>query len=171
MHHRLLSVTALVIIVGGNFPYGFKGARSAPGADLAGWPTGRGAGGRRWAGGGRPGGSPRCCSGRALDAAADLALPGPAAPQPAHAVPAGGPGGHLAAAQLTARGGPDHDHAVAGIVARLLQLPRRAVVCAEDETHLNLLPHVRASWTLRGARPLIPTRARTGRSPCWARWS
>jgi hypothetical protein len=23
---------------------------------------------------------------------------------------------------------------------------------AEDETHLNLLPHVRASWTLRGAR-------------------
>jgi hypothetical protein len=31
------------------------------------------------------------------------------------------------------------------------------VVCAEDETHLNLLPHVRASWTLRGARPTIPT--------------
>ena len=36
-----------------------------------------------------------------------------------------------------------------GIVARLLKLPRRAVVLAEDETHLNLLPHVRASWTLR----------------------
>jgi hypothetical protein len=46
---------------------------------------------------------------------------------------------------------------VAGIVARLLELPRRAVVCAEDETHLNLLPHVRASWTLRTARPKIPT--------------
>ena len=28
---------------------------------------------------------------------------------------------------------------------------------AEDETHLNLLPHVRASWTPRGARPQIPT--------------
>jgi hypothetical protein len=59
--------------------------------------------------------------------------------------------------RLTARGDPCHDHVVAGIVARLIELPRRAVVLAEDETHLNLLPHVRASWTLRGARPQIPT--------------
>jgi hypothetical protein len=59
--------------------------------------------------------------------------------------------------KLTARGDPDHDHVVAGIVARLLELPRRAVVLAEDETHLNLLPHVRASWTPRGTRPKIPT--------------
>ena len=57
----------------------------------------------------------------------------------------------------TARGDPDHDHVVAGIVARLIKLPRKAVVCAEDETHLNLLPHVRASWTLRGRRPQVPT--------------
>ena len=59
--------------------------------------------------------------------------------------------------KLTARGDPDHDHVVAGVVARLLELPRRAVVLAEDETHLNLLPHVRASWTLRGRRPEVPT--------------
>ena len=59
--------------------------------------------------------------------------------------------------KLTARGDPDHDHVVAQIVARLIELPRRAVVLAEDETHLNLLPHVRASWTLRGARPQVPT--------------
>jgi hypothetical protein len=59
--------------------------------------------------------------------------------------------------KLTARGDPDHDHVVAGIVARLLELPRRAVVLAEDETHLNLLPHVRASWTPRGVRPQVPT--------------
>jgi transposase len=59
--------------------------------------------------------------------------------------------------KLTARGDPDHDHVVAGVVARLLELPRQAVVLAEDETHLNLLPHVRASWTLRGARPEVPT--------------
>ena len=59
--------------------------------------------------------------------------------------------------KLTARGDPAHDHVVAAIVARLLDLPRRAVVLAEDETHLNLLPHVRASWTLRTARPKIPT--------------
>jgi hypothetical protein len=46
---------------------------------------------------------------------------------------------------------------VAAIVARLLALPRRAVVLAEDETHLHLLPHVRASWTRRGARPRVRT--------------
>ena len=59
--------------------------------------------------------------------------------------------------KLTARGDPYHDHVVAGIVARLIELPRRAVVLAEDETHLNLLPHVRASWTLRTARPKVST--------------
>jgi transposase len=59
--------------------------------------------------------------------------------------------------RLTARGDPDHDHVVAQIVARLIELPRRAVVLAEDETRLNLLPHVRASWTLRGARPEVVT--------------
>lgn len=59
--------------------------------------------------------------------------------------------------KLTARGDPDHDHVVAGIVARLIELPRQSVVLAEDETHLSLLPHVRASWTLRGARPEVLT--------------
>ena len=71
--------------------------------------------------------------------------------------------------KLTARGDPDHHHVVAGIVARLLDLPRRSVVLAEDETHLNLLPHVRASWTLRAARPQVPRQGRTGRSPRTAR--
>jgi len=59
--------------------------------------------------------------------------------------------------KLIARGDPYHDHVVAGIVARLLELPLRSAVLAEDETHLNLLPHVRASWTLRGARPQVLT--------------
>jgi transposase len=59
--------------------------------------------------------------------------------------------------KLTARGDPAHDHVVAGIVARLIDLPRQSVVLAEDETHLNLLPHVRASWTLRGMRPEVLT--------------
>jgi hypothetical protein len=40
-----------------------------------------------------------------------------------------------------ARGDLAHDHMVAGIVARLLELPRRSVVLAEDETHLNLPAH------------------------------
>jgi hypothetical protein len=59
--------------------------------------------------------------------------------------------------KLAARGDPWHDQAVAAIMARLLELPRRAVVLAEDETHLNLLPHVRASWTRRGLRPQVRT--------------
>ena len=71
--------------------------------------------------------------------------------------------------RLTARGDPVHDHVVAGIVARLLELPRRSVVLAEDETHLSLLPHVRASWTRAAAALRSPRRARTGRSPCSGR--
>jgi Homeodomain-like domain len=65
--------------------------------------------------------------------------------------------------KLTARGDPAHDQVVAAIVARLLALPRRAVVLAEDETHLNLLPHVRASRP--GAVPArrCAHRAGTGR--------
>ena len=59
--------------------------------------------------------------------------------------------------KLTARGDPAHDQVVAGIVARLAGLPRRPVVLAEDETRLNPLPHVRASWTLRGIRPEVLT--------------
>ena len=31
---------------------------------------------------------------------------------------------------------------------RWRQATRAVVVLAEDETHLNLLPHVRASWTV-----------------------
>ena len=62
---------------------------------------------------------------------------------------------------------------VAGIVARLLELPR-AVVLAEDETHLNLLPHVRASWTLRGAYTvdIVPQlSASAGRSLTRSEWA
>jgi transposase len=54
--------------------------------------------------------------------------------------------------KLIARGDPDHDHVVAGIVARLIELPRKAVVLAEDETHLNLLP-ARASQLDATRRP------------------
>jgi transposase len=59
--------------------------------------------------------------------------------------------------KLIARGDPEHDRVVAAIAARLAGLPRRAVVWAADETHLDLLPHVRASWTLWGRRPEVTT--------------
>jgi transposase len=65
--------------------------------------------------------------------------------------------------KLTARGDPWHDHAVAAIVARLLALPHRAVVLAEDETHLHLLPHVRASRPGGDSGRRSARRARTGR--------
>jgi transposase len=71
--------------------------------------------------------------------------------------------------KLTARGDPDHDHAVAQIVARLTGLPRRAVVLAEDETHLNLLPHGGPAGRRAAPARRSPPRARTGRSPCSAR--
>jgi hypothetical protein len=40
--------------------------------------------------------------------------------------------------KLTARGDPDHDHVVAEIVARLLELSRRSMVLAEDEASARL---------------------------------
>jgi transposase len=59
--------------------------------------------------------------------------------------------------KLIARGDPDHDQAVAAIVARLLELPHRSVVWVQDETHVHLLAHVRSGWTLRSRRPQIGT--------------
>jgi transposase len=56
-----------------------------------------------------------------------------------------------------ARGDPQRDQVVAAIRARLIKLPRRAVVWATAETHLNLLAHIRASWTLCGRRPEVAT--------------
>jgi hypothetical protein len=69
--------------------------------------------------------------------------------------------------KLTARGDPAHDQVVAGIVARLLELPRRSVVLAEDETHLNLLPHVRASWRLGPGRGVAPMPGQVGEGAPW----
>ena len=64
-----------------------------------------------------------------------------------------------------------HDRVVAGIVARLPELPRRAVLLAEDETHLNLLPHVRPAGRCAAPARWSRPRAKTGRSPCSARWN
>lgn len=46
--------------------------------------------------------------------------------------------------KLVARGDDEHDRICAAIADRLARLPRRAVVMAGDETHLHLLPHLRA---------------------------
>ncbi|MEV4250793.1 IS630 family transposase [Streptosporangium canum] len=59
--------------------------------------------------------------------------------------------------KLVARGDPARAHVVSEIAARLRALPRGAVVWATDETHVHLLPHIRATWTLRQRRPEIGT--------------
>ncbi|WP_329094206.1 MULTISPECIES: IS630 family transposase [unclassified Streptosporangium] len=59
--------------------------------------------------------------------------------------------------KLVARGDPDRWRVVAAIAARLRALPRGAVVWAADETHVHLLPHIRAGWTLRADRPAVVT--------------
>ncbi|MFI6887398.1 IS630 family transposase [Streptosporangium canum] len=59
--------------------------------------------------------------------------------------------------KLIARGDPDRWRVLADITARLRALPRGAVVWATDETHVHLLPHIRAGWTLRPRRPEVAT--------------
>ena len=59
--------------------------------------------------------------------------------------------------RLTARGDPDRARVLAALRRHLAALPCGSVVLAEDETHLHLLPHVRASWIVRGTRQQVAT--------------
>jgi transposase len=59
--------------------------------------------------------------------------------------------------RLTARGDPDRRRVLAALRRRLRALPPGSVVLAEDETHLQWLPHVRATWALRGTRHRVAT--------------
>jgi transposase len=59
--------------------------------------------------------------------------------------------------RLVAKGDPDHDAICARIRRRIARLPAGSVVLAEDEAHLDLLPAVRATWTLRGQRHRVLT--------------
>jgi transposase len=59
--------------------------------------------------------------------------------------------------RLVAKGDPDRDQVLADLHQQLTDLPEGAVVLAEDETHLNLLPWVRATWIARGTRQEVMT--------------
>ena len=59
--------------------------------------------------------------------------------------------------RLVARGDPDRQQVLAELRRRISGLPDGAVVLAEDETHVNLLPWVRATWIARGARQQVMT--------------
>ena len=59
--------------------------------------------------------------------------------------------------RLVAKGDPDRDQVLAALHQQLGKLPEGAVVLAEDETHVNLLPWVRATWVLGGTRQQVMT--------------
>jgi transposase len=59
--------------------------------------------------------------------------------------------------RLVAKGDPDRDQVLADLHQQLGDLPAGAVVLAEDETHVNLLPWLRATWILKGTRQPVMT--------------
>jgi transposase len=59
--------------------------------------------------------------------------------------------------RLVAKGDPDRDQVLAALRQTIASLPQGAVVLAEDETHLNLLPWVRSTWIVKGSRQQIMT--------------
>jgi transposase len=59
--------------------------------------------------------------------------------------------------RLVAKGDPDRDQVLADLHQQLSDLPEGAVVLAEDETHINLLPWVRSTWILNGQRQQVMT--------------
>jgi hypothetical protein len=52
---------------------------------------------------------------------------------------------------------PDRDVVLAELHQQLAELPAGTVVLAEDETHVNLLPWVRATWIPHGQRQEVMT--------------
>jgi transposase len=59
--------------------------------------------------------------------------------------------------RLAAKGDPNRDQVLDDLHQQLRNLPEGAVVLAEDETHINLLPWVRATWIPRGTRQAVMT--------------
>jgi transposase len=53
--------------------------------------------------------------------------------------------------RLVARGDPDRDQILDDLHHAIAELPDGAVLLAEDETHINLLPWVRSTWTPAGS--------------------
>jgi transposase len=59
--------------------------------------------------------------------------------------------------RLVAKGDPDRDQILADLHQQLEGLPDGAVLLAEDETHINLLPWVRSTWIPKGTRQQVMT--------------
>jgi len=52
---------------------------------------------------------------------------------------------------------PDRDQVLAELRQTIAEAPDDAVVLAEDETHINLLPRVRVTWIAHGQHQLMMT--------------
>jgi transposase len=59
--------------------------------------------------------------------------------------------------RLVAKGDPDREQVLAALHQAISELPTGAVVLAEDETHINLLPWVRSTWIPHGQREEVMT--------------
>ena len=66
--------------------------------------------------------------------------------------------------RLVAKSDPRRAAILSTIRRRLSRLPAGSVVIAEDEAHLDLLPHVRASWIPRGRRQQVMTPGKNRRA-------
>jgi transposase len=62
----------------------------------------------------------------------------------------GGPG-------WSPRANPDREQILTDLRQTIAELPDGAVVLAQDETHINLLPWVRATWIAKGCRQQVMT--------------
>jgi transposase len=59
--------------------------------------------------------------------------------------------------RLVAKGDPDREQVLAALRQAISDLPTGAVVLVEEETHINLLPWVRATWIPTGQRQPVMT--------------
>ena len=59
--------------------------------------------------------------------------------------------------RLVAKGDPEEAAVLAALHQEIAALPEGAVLLAEDEAHVNLLPWLRSTWVVRGVRQEVMT--------------
>jgi transposase len=59
--------------------------------------------------------------------------------------------------RLVAKGDPDEAATLAALHQEIAALPEGAVILAEDEAHVNLLPWLRSTWIVKGERQEVMT--------------
>ncbi len=59
--------------------------------------------------------------------------------------------------RLIAKGDPQRQAVISRLRSALVKLPQEAVVLCEDESHIELLPHIRSTWVIKGLRQLVMT--------------